>query len=227
MILFGHSGFCGYILNVAQPGADLRRPWLWILTKRILTNTHGFPKKITRRPYENFEVRFSASSALCNRLWSDGKSRPGGFCQRTCAILVAVDCRLGRLPDDRPYVMFVIYMAAKNQNQDIVVGRDTIVMVHQGNEYKMPSFKELRENYKGEIRDIDFYRHLGKEGIISSWVRLYKFSPKSGFLPPNTQSAPLSVDEASMYSFVGFRTKIYFKNPGFKKGRQGDLQGLE
>jgi len=142
----------------------------------------------------------------------------GAFANEHGAILVAVDAALVDFQMDRPYVMFVIYMAAKNQNQDIVVGRDTIVMVHQGNEYKMPSFKELRENYKGEIRDIDFYRHLGKEGIISSWVRLYNFPQRADFFPPNTQSAPLSVDEASMYSFVGFRTKIYFKNPGFKKG---------
>jgi hypothetical protein len=28
----------------------------------------------------------------------------------------------------------------------------------------------------------------------------------------------LAVDQGSMYSFTGFRTKAYFKNPGFKKG---------
>jgi hypothetical protein len=24
--------------------------------------------------------------------------------------------------------------------------------------------------------------------------------------------------EASLYNYIGFRTKLYFKNPGFKKG---------
>lgn len=142
----------------------------------------------------------------------------GAFANEHGAILVAVDAALVNFQMNSPYVMFVIYMAAKNQNQDIVVGLDTIVMVYQDKEYKMPSLKELRENYKGEIHDIDFYRHMGKEGIVSSWVRFYNFPQRADFFPPNTLSAPLSVDEASMYSFRGFRTKAYFKNPGFTKG---------
>jgi hypothetical protein len=117
----------------------------------------------------------------------------------------------------QPYVMFVVYMAAKNENQNIVVSRDTISMVYKGQEYKMPSFKDLRENYQGEIRDADFYRHLGKEGIVSAWVRLYNFSP-GDFFPPANRRSSLAFDEASLYSFTGFRTKVYFKNPGFKKG---------
>jgi hypothetical protein len=142
----------------------------------------------------------------------------GAFANEHGAILVAVDAALVDFQMDRPYVMFVVYMASKKENQDIVVGRDTVVMVYQGTEYKMPLFKELRENYKGEIRDVDFYRHLGKEGIISSWVRFYNFTARTDFFPPDTMESSLAVDEASMYSFTGFRTKVYFKNPGFKKG---------
>jgi hypothetical protein len=142
----------------------------------------------------------------------------GAFANEHGAILMAVDAALVDFQMDRPYVMFVVYMAAKNGNQDIVVDRDTVVMAYQGTEYKMPSFKELRENYKGEIRDVDFYRHLGKEGIISSWIRFYNFTAKTDFFPPETMGSSLSIDEASMYSFTGFRTKVYFKNPGFKKG---------
>ncbi|MCX6567497.1 MAG: hypothetical protein NT147_00400 [Candidatus Aminicenantes bacterium] len=142
----------------------------------------------------------------------------GAFANERGAILVAVDAALVDFQINSPYVMFIVYMAAKNPNQDIVVSRDTIVMVYQGKEYKMPSFKELQANYKGEIRDIDFYRHLGKEGIISSWVRFYNFPQRADFFPPLTLRGTLSVDEGSMYSFTGFRTKVYFKNPGFKKG---------
>jgi len=142
----------------------------------------------------------------------------GAFSNEHGKILLAVDAALADFQMDRPYVMFVMYMAAKSQNQDIVIGRDTIVMVYHGQEYKMPSFKELRENYKGEIHDADFYRHLGKEGIISAWTRFYNFPQKADFFPPDNQRSSLSVDEASIYGFIGFRTKIYFKNPGFKKG---------
>ncbi len=41
-----------------------------------------------------------------------------------------------------------------------------------------------------------------------------------------TLRGTLSVDEGSMYGFTGFRTKVYFKNPGFKKGdRAGGRKG--
>jgi hypothetical protein len=143
----------------------------------------------------------------------------GAFANEHGEILLAVDASLVDFQINSPYVMFVIYMAAKSQREDIVVSRDTIVMVYQDNEYKMPSLKELRENYKGEIHDIDFYRYLGKEGIISSWIRFYNFAEGVDFFPPLAQRrTTLAVDEGSMYGFMGFRTKVYFKNPGFKKG---------
>jgi hypothetical protein len=82
----------------------------------------------------------------------------------------------------------------------------------------MPSLKDLRKDYRGEIRDIDFYRRLGKEGINSSWVRLYQFPEKSNFFPPLTLRATLAVDEGHMAGFSAFMTPMYFKNPGFAKG---------
>ena len=142
----------------------------------------------------------------------------GAFSNEHGPILLAVDAALVDFQLNSPYVMFVMYMAAKNQNQDIVVSRDTITMVYNGKEYKMPTLKELRDNYKGEIHDVDFYRHLGKEGIISSWMRFYNFPQRADFFPPLTMRSPIAADEGSMYSFTGFRTKVYFKNPGFKKG---------
>lgn len=142
----------------------------------------------------------------------------GAFASERGPILLAVDAALVDFQINSPYVMFVLYMAAKSQNQDIVVSRDTIAMVYGGQEYKMAPFRELRQNYKGEIHDIDFYRHLGKEGIIASWIRFYNFPRDADFFPPLTMAAGLAVDEGSMYGFTGFRTKAYFKNPGFKKG---------
>jgi hypothetical protein len=142
----------------------------------------------------------------------------GAFSNERGPILLAVDAALVDFQLERPYIMFVFYMASKSPGQDIVVSRDTIIMVYQGQEYKMPTVKELRSNYKGEIHDVDFYRHLGKEGIISSWMRFYNFPQRADFFPSNTMGSTLAVNEGSMYSFTGFRTKVYFKNPGFKKG---------
>jgi len=141
----------------------------------------------------------------------------GAFSNDKGAIMLAVDASLVIQDMNSPYVMFIIYMAARDSNQNIVVGRDGIVMFYNGQEYKMPSLQGLRKNYNGEIRDINLYRLLGKEGIMSSWLRLYEFPASGDFFPPLSLWAQVKTDEGSMYSFIGFRTKCYFRNPGFKK----------
>ncbi len=142
----------------------------------------------------------------------------GAFENEKGAIKLAVDAALVDENLKSPYVMFVLYMAAAKEQQEIVVGREGVVMVYDGQEYKMPSVAELRKEYKGEIHDVGLYRHLGKEGIIATWMRLYDFPQRADFFPPLTLNAPVKADEGSMMNFIGFRTKLYFKNPGFKKG---------
>ena len=142
----------------------------------------------------------------------------GAFSNDKGAILVAVDAALINQAIDSSYVMFYVFLAAKDQSQSLSVAAKDVVMVYKGQEYPMPSLKDLRDNYRGEIRDIDFYQHLGKEGIIASWVRLYQFPEKANFFPPLTLMSTLAVDEGHMAGFYGFMTPLYFKNPGFAKG---------
>ena len=142
----------------------------------------------------------------------------GAFSNQSGAVLVAVDSALANRTLDSPYVMFVVFLAAKDQNQPITVAAKDVVMVYKGQEYPMPSVKELRDKYRAGIRDIDLYRHLGKEGIGSSWIRFYQFPQKENFFPPLTMAATLAVDEGYMVGTKGFLTPLYFKNPGFAKG---------
>ena len=142
----------------------------------------------------------------------------GSFANEKGPILMAVDASLAIKQLQQPYLMFVLYMAAKKNNQGITVSRDDVVLVYNGQEFHLPTVKELRENYAEEIKDLDFYRHLGKEGIISSWMRVYKFPTRDDFFPPNGQDSSLAVDQGYMYNFVGFNTLLYFKNPGIKRG---------
>ncbi|MGZ5515363.1 MAG: hypothetical protein ACXW2O_09845, partial [Candidatus Aminicenantales bacterium] len=100
----------------------------------------------------------------------------------------------------------------------ITVATKDVVMVYKGQEYHMPTLADLRENYGGEIRDLNFYRRLGKEGIIASWVRLYDFPEQANFFPPLTLQSTLAIKEGHMIALKGFMTPIYFKNPGFAKG---------
>ncbi len=143
----------------------------------------------------------------------------GAFSNEHGAILLLVDASLADLQLKSPYIMFILYMASKDENVGITVEPKDVVMVYNGQEYQMPSVKDLRANYGGTIRDADFYRHLGKEGIVSSWVRFYNWNVgNSDFFPPLTLRSGLPREEGYMYGYHGFRTKVYFKNPGFKKG---------
>jgi hypothetical protein len=157
--------------------------------------------------------------ALCGMAFAQTEDLGmGAFSNEKGPIMLAVDASLVNLDIKSPYVMFVVYMAAKKENQNITVDRNSVILVYKGQEYKMPSIEELRKDYRGEIRDISVYRVLGKEGIISSWMRLYEFPRREDFFPPLLMRATVPVDQGSMYNFVGFRTKCYFKNPGFEKG---------
>jgi hypothetical protein len=141
----------------------------------------------------------------------------GAFSNQSGDILIAIDASLVNQAIDNPYAMFVVFLAAAGDRSIAVAAKD-VVMVYKGNEYHMPSVRELRDEYRGGIRDLDFYRRLGKEGIISSWIRFYEFPERSNFFPPLTSSAPLAASEGHMTGKLGFMTPLYFKNPGFAKG---------
>lgn len=140
----------------------------------------------------------------------------GAFSNTDGAILMTVDAALVNRTLDSPYVMFVLYVGAKNQS--ITIARNDVVMVYKGQEYPLPSVKEVRENYSGGVRDLEFYGRLGKEGVIASWVRLYKFPDRANFYPPLSMDSELAVDRGSAVNDNGFQTPLYFKNPGFAKG---------
>ena len=157
-------------------------------------------------------LAFSAGFAQTEKLGM------GAFSNETGPILMAVDAGLAIKQLDRPYLMFVLFMAAKQNSQAVTVSRDDVVLIYNGQEFHLPTVKEFRRNYAGQLRDLDFYQHLGKEGIISSWTRVYSFPTKEDFFPLNTLGGSLAIDEGNMYNFVGFNTLLYFKNPGFKRG---------
>ena len=142
----------------------------------------------------------------------------GAFANENGAILMTVDASLVNRIVDSPYLMFVIYLAAKDPGQAVTVAAKDVVMVYNGQEYAMPSVKELRANYAGGIRDLEFYRRLGKEAVSASWVRMYQFPESANFFPPLALGQELAVDAGHMVGNWGFLTPLYFKNPGLAKG---------
>jgi len=142
----------------------------------------------------------------------------GAFANETGPIAMAVDAQLVDRSIDAPYAMFVLFMGIKNGQGSATVAAKDVVMVYKGQEYHMPTLQQLRDSYSGELRDLGFYRRLGKEGVISSWVRFYRFPERSNFFPPLTLRSRLAITEGYMAAMKGFLTPIYFKNPGFAKG---------
>ena len=142
----------------------------------------------------------------------------GAYANEKGPILLAVDSSMAIQNLKSPYILFIVYMAVKNvDTKSAAVDRNDVTMVYKDQEYKMPTVQEIRKNYAAEIRDIDFYRRLAEAGMISSWIRFYKFPAGADFFPPRGR-AGVPVDQGSMSDSIGFRTKCYFKNPGFEKG---------
>jgi len=142
----------------------------------------------------------------------------GAFANEKGPILMAVDAALVNQDMKSPYAMFMLFLGAGDKQSAYSVKAEDVVMVYKGQEYHMPKLAELREDYQGGIRDLDFYRRLGKEGIIASWVRFYEFPERANFFPPLTLRSTLAITEGHFSAFYGFETPIYFKNPGFAKG---------
>ena len=133
-------------------------------------------------------------------------------------IVLTIDAALAVRKLDSPYVMFTAFMVVTG-GQSIVVNRDDVTMSYNGQDYKMPSLKEWRSAYKGALGDTSLYNQLGKETLVLSHLRDYQFPSDQDFFPVLGRG-PLPTDQGSVAGMVGFRTKLYFKNPGFKKGDQ-------
>jgi len=141
----------------------------------------------------------------------------GAFSNEKGPIVLTIDASLADLKLDSPYVMFMAFMGAK-KDQNMTINRNDIVMIYNGQEYKMPTVTELREKYNGENNDRDIYRRLGKEGVIASTLRFYQFRDQYDFFPVLGPRGTVPGEEGSINGYVGFKTRLYFQNPGFKKG---------
>ena len=131
-------------------------------------------------------------------------------------INIVVDAGVAVRDPDSPYLMFMLYMFV-DENVSATVERKDVALIHKDKEYEMPSVEELRKNYSGDIRDMRLYNSLIKSTLALSGIRFYRFPLFQDFFPTRNQ-ATTAVDQGSMNNFIGFRTKVYFKNPGFKQG---------
>jgi hypothetical protein len=133
-------------------------------------------------------------------------------------ITLTIDAALAVRKINSPYVMFVAYMVVRG-DLSVAVDRKDVTLTYNGQEYKMPSLEEWRKSYKNAQGDMTQYRSLGKDSLILSQLSTYKFQGDQDFFPILGRGA-LPTEVGSMSDSIGFRTKLYFKNPGFKHGDQ-------
>lgn len=141
----------------------------------------------------------------------------GVFYNNEGAILIAVDAGVAIRKIDSPYVMFRAFLAA-NSNEDIAVNRADVVMIYKDVEYRMPTYKEFQKAYSARENDLTLYRNLGKESLALSPMRNFQFPGTADFFPVLGLTGPSMTNEGSMAGTIGFKTTLYFKNPGFKTG---------
>jgi hypothetical protein len=138
------------------------------------------------------------------------------FLSREEDIIVAIDAALAARKIDSPYVMFMAFFLARG-NDSLSIRRDDVTMIYRGQEYKMPTLEEWRKEYRAAQNDVTLYNSLGKDSLILSELRNYYFNWEYDFFALPGRGAR-QTDEGSLAGTIGFRTKLYFKNPGFKKG---------
>ncbi|MGB7296269.1 MAG: hypothetical protein WBC70_11825 [Candidatus Aminicenantales bacterium] len=138
------------------------------------------------------------------------------FINNEGSIVVCIDAGVAVRKMDKPYVMFMVYMGAK-EGGNYTVERDDVVVIYKGQEYKMPSFEEWREEYRGANNDIELYLRLGKESLVRSQMRFWDYPWNYDFFPVLGRSPQLT-NQVSMGGNIGARTTLYFRNPGFQNG---------
>lgn len=141
----------------------------------------------------------------------------GVFYNNEGAILIAIDAGVAIRKINSPYLMFRAYMGAAG-GEDIAVDRADVVMIYKDVEYRMPAYKEFQKAYSARENDLTLYRNLGKEALALSPMRNFRFPGTADFFPVLGQAGMSLTNEGSMAGTTGFRTTLYFKNPGFKSG---------
>ncbi len=140
------------------------------------------------------------------------------FLSREGEITVVIDAALAAQKMESPYVMFMAFFVAPAY-QSLSIHRDDVALIYKGQEIKMPSYEEWRKKYRAAQSDLMIYNSLGKETLILSELRNFYFPWEYDFFSILGREQRLT-DEGSFSGMIGFRTKLYFKNPGFKKGEE-------
>lgn len=115
------------------------------------------------------------------------------------------------------------FNAAGNKDQHIHLDRDSFVLVYKGKEYKMPSYKYVKKNYKSSLVDRQLFK-VNPQNIEISTSRKCVFISVDFFPARNIGL----IDNYAYINYqVGATGYLIFENPGIKKGEQVTLKVLD
>jgi hypothetical protein len=141
-------------------------------------------------------------------------------------IMLAVDTTVAVRKLDSPYVMFMAFTAVKG-DRTVTIDRNDVTMIYKGQEYQMPALKDIEKAYEGMKEDAGLYRRFGLELLLFDKLRYYKFPYQNEFFPTPGFGPTAWVNSAEITALVGFKTKLYFKNPGFQKGDEVTIKVID
>lgn len=142
------------------------------------------------------------------------------------AIQLAVDTTVAIRKLNSPYVMFMAFVAAKD-DKSYTIDRNDVVLTYKGQEYHMPTLQEVEKSYKDFREDAGLYRRFGLEMLLFGKLRYYRFPYENEFFPTPGFGPTAWVNNAEVTALVGFKTKLYFKNPGFQKGDEVTIKVVD
>jgi hypothetical protein len=142
------------------------------------------------------------------------------------AVVLGVDATVAVRKLNSPYVMFMAFVAAKD-DKSFTIDRNDVVLIYKGQEYHMPTLQEIEKSYKGEKEDAGLYGRFGMELLLFGKLRYYKFPYENEFYPTPGFGPTSWVNNAEVTALVGFKTKLYFKNPGLQKGDEVTIKVVD
>ena len=131
---------------------------------------------------------------------------------------IAIDASLTMQRLESDYVPFVVYMGG-DEGVKANISRENVILIYKNQEYRMPDIKDFRKEYRSDNRDMRFYEnyYAGRESLILTQMRTYHFQWDTDFFPARS-TGRLVTDEIAVSGNIGFKSFLYFKNPGFEKG---------
>ncbi len=130
-------------------------------------------------------------------------------------INIAVNAVVAVKFNKKAYLPFILYLGG-DKGVSATIDRSSVVMEYKGKTYHLPSYKEWRENYNEDVYDLSLFSRE-PEHIFPSEMDIYQFQTNVDFFPARNEGVTVT-NVLSVSYRIGAVTKVYFKNPGIKRG---------